>query len=188
MKDVQKRLGKMRRDLGDKAAVMALNKTAAKGKTEMARAISSEYAIRQAEVRPKLRVLRASRGRLTAILDPWGSGKRRSLNVVKFMESKVSLAEGRRRKKGGTQNQLRFKIKKGGAAKTITGAFIGNKGRTVFKRTGDARLPIEAVQTVGVPQMFSTRRINIRVLKRIRKEFPIEFERAARQVIRRHSR
>jgi hypothetical protein len=38
--------------------------------------------------------------------------------------------------------------------------FVGNKGRTVFRRTGPKRLPIEPVRTIDVPQMFNQRRIN----------------------------
>ena len=169
------------------AASMAINKTAAKAKTEMVRAIASEYAITQREVRPKMRVFRASRMKLKAVLDPWGGGRKRSLNVIHFLEKKVTLAEGRRRKKAGTQNELRFKIKKRGSPKTIKGAFIGNKGRTIFRRTGKSRLPIESVQTLGVPQMFGVRRINERVLARIRKELPIEADRAVRRILDRRA-
>ena len=98
------------------------------------------------------------------------------------------MTEGRRRNKSGTQKKLRFKITRHGAAQTIKVAFIGNKGRTVFHRTGSGRTPIEAVSTIDVPQMFNTKRINKRVIERIQREFPVEFERAARHVIDRFNR
>jgi len=107
------------------------------------------------------------------------------MNLIHFLEKKVTLAEGRRRKKSGTQNQLRFKIKRVGGLKTIKGAFVGNKGRTIFKRSGKGRLPIEGVQTIGVRAMFSTKKINNRVIAKIRKDGPIEVSRAMDQVIRR---
>jgi len=189
IKQVSRGLGKLQRGLCDKAAVMALNKTVAKGKTEMGRAIRSEFAIKAADVRPRLQVIRARRGKLVAELNPFASARRgRSLNLIRFLENKVTMAEGRRRKKSGTQNVLRFKIKKGSAPKTIKGAFVGNKGRTVFRRTGKERLPIEAVSTIDVPQMFNTKRINKRVVAKIQKDFPIEFERAARLVLRRFNK
>lgn len=182
---LQRRMDMLDREI-NAAASMAINKTAAKAKTEMVRAIASEYDITQREVRPRMRVFRASRTRLQAVLDPWG-GRKRSLNVIHFIEKKVTLAEGRRRKKAGTQDVLRFKIKKRGSPKTIKGAFIGNKGRTIFRRVGKSRLPIEPVQTLGVPQMFGVRRINERVLARIRKELPIEADRAARRILDRRA-
>jgi len=40
------------------------------------------------------------------------------------------------------------------------------------------------VQTIGVKQMFNTRRINARVIARIRKELPVEMDRAVRHVLR----
>jgi len=192
-------LERIRRGIGERATVMALNKTAAKAKTEMVRAITSEYVIRASDVRPRMRVQRARRGRLTAVLDPFASVSRRgrSLNVVHFLERKVSLAEARRRRKAGTLSQLRFRIKKTGGPRTIKGAFIGNKGRTIFERVPGSVMSsrekysgtkhaegIRPVQTLGVPQMFGVRRISDRVVRRIRKEFPIEFDRAVRQVLR----
>ena len=190
VRKLNKDLAGLRLDLRNRATVMALNKTAAKAKTEMVRAITSEFALPASDVRSKLRILKASRNGLKATLDPFASGSRkgRSMNLIRFLEKKVSLAEGRRRSKAGTQNQLRFKVKKQGGFKTIKGAFIGNEGRTVFRRSGDGRFPIEAVSTIGVPSMFNTKRINARVIARIRKEFPIEFERASRQILRRFNK
>ncbi len=184
IKEVQRKLGRMSRELKDKAAVMAINKTAAKAKTELVRAITAEYVIKAAEIRPRLRLQRARRGRLTAVIDPWKGSRRRSLNLIHFLENKVSLAEMKRRRKKGAHKQLRFKIKKGSPPKIIRGAFIQNRGRTIFIRTDTTMMPIEPVQTVGVPQMFGVRRINARVIRRIRKEFPIEYMRAARHATR----
>jgi len=179
IKNVMRDLDLLNKGLHDKAMVSAINKTATKAKAEMKRAVTSEFNILARDVGGKLRIKRANRKNLEAVLDPFAVGRRRSMNVIRFMEKKVTLAEGRRRKKSGTQNQLRFKIKKKGGLQTIKGAFIGNKGRTVFRRTTDARHPIEAVSTVGVPSMFNTKRINKRVRNKIRKDFPIEFDRAA---------
>jgi hypothetical protein len=62
----------------------------------------------------------------------------------------------------------------------IKGAFIGNQGRTVFRRVGKERLPINAVQTIYVPQMFNTGRIKDVVVKLMREKFPVIFEREAK--------
>lgn len=183
---VQNRLNQISADLQKRVIPAALNKTIAKANTSMVREITSTYNIKAVDVRARLRVIRATKDfkKWKAILDPFAGGKRgRALNVIKFAEKKITLAEGRRRAKAGTADQLRFQIKKTGGKKTIQGAFIGNKGRTVFERTGDARLPIKPVTTIDVPQMFNTRRINAVVVKRINDELAIEFDRAIRAVM-----
>lgn len=159
----------------------ALNKTGAKAKAEMTRAITDEFNIKAADVRGRLRVSRATRNvrNWEVVLDPFASSRKgRSLNLIHFLEKKVSLAEGRRRRKAGTISQLQFQIKRVGGKKIIQDAFIGNKGRTVFVREGKQRLPIVAKNTIDVPQMFNTRRISARVLAKIRQELPIEIQRA----------
>jgi hypothetical protein len=180
---VQNRLNQISADLQKRVIPAALNKTIAKANTSMVREITSTYNIKAVDVRARLRVIRATKDfkKWKAILDPFAGGKRgRALNVIKFAEKKITLAEGRRRAKAGTADQLRFQIKKIGGKKTIQGAFIGNKGRTIFERTGDARLPIKPVTTIDVPQMFNTRRINAVVVKRNNDELAIEFDRAIR--------
>lgn len=180
-KDVAKQLGALQKNIQSKVVPAALNKVAAKAKVEMTRAITSEFNIKADQVRARLRVIRAGRKleQWAAALDPFASSRRgRSLNLIRFMENKVSIADAKKRRKDGSINDLRFQIKKVGSKKIIKGAFIGNKGRTVFIRETGDRLPIKALSTIDVPQMFNTRRINNRVVEKIRIELPIEFERA----------
>lgn len=180
-REVQRQLDRLSTTIESKVIPAALNKVVAKAKTEMVRAITSEFNIKADEVRARLRIVKAKRmvKDWFAEMDPFASKKRgRSLNLIRFLEKKVTLAEGKRRKKAGTENQLRFQVKRVGGKKIITGAFIGNKGRTVFIRETNARLPIKALSTIDVPQMFNTRKIKARVEERIRRELPIEFERA----------
>ena len=185
-RDVQKRLDRLSTNVQSRVIPAALNKVVAKAKTEMARAISSEFNMKQADVKERLRVIRAQRSvaRWMAVLDPFASRRRgRSLNLIRFIENKVTLSEGKRRKKSGTANQLRFQIKRAGGKKIISGAFIANKGRTVFIREGKDRLPIKALSTIDVPQMFNTRRVNKRVTDRINAELRIEFDRAIKAAL-----
>lgn len=165
----------------------ALNKVADKARTEMTRAITGEFNIPASEVRARLSVIRAKRDvmKWRAVLHPFASARRgRSLNMIRFVERSVSMAEIRRRKATGAQNQLYFKIKRNGARKTIQGAFIANKGRTVFVREGDKRLPIKALSTIDVPQMFNTRRIQWRVINKINADMQVEFDRAINAALR----
>jgi hypothetical protein len=178
---IQRQLSVLREDVGRKALASALNKTVAQAKTQMQRAIAREYAVTVGYVRGRLRIRKAfAAGRLTLSAELAAtSPKGRSANIIAFVEKSVSLAQARKRAKGGTLNVLRVRVKRG-SYKPLPGAFIGNRGRTVFKRTGKTRLPIEPVRTIDVAQMFNTRRINSVVLQTIRAKLPGIFANEAR--------
>jgi hypothetical protein len=195
--DLRTKLDSMRDDLADMASSAALNKIGAKAQTEMKRAISDEYNLSSSEVASRLSVSKASRDNLRVVLDPFASSKRgRSLNLIHFLEKKVTMAEARRRNKKGQLFTiglhgkklpiLYFKIKKNQPAKPIPGTFIGNNGRTVFIRVGRSRVPIEAKATIDVPQMFNAQKTQARVLDYIDQELPIEFDRAIKMVLERY--
>lgn len=160
-----------------KAQVSTVNKLGALAETAMRREITREFNVSASFVRARLRLRRASnRGgsgiAIEAVLIGSGSsGAKRSANLIHFVEKSISLAEARRRLRAGegqsSRNrtfELRAKIKRGAGPKIVKGAFIGNKGRTVFIREGNTRLPIKPVQTIDVPQMFNTKRVNGRVV------------------------
>lgn len=181
--EVQRKINRLSDDLQRKVVPAAINKVAAKAKTEMTRQITGEFNIKADDVRGRLRLTRAAKNleRWYATLDPFAGSKRgRSMNLIRFIEKSVTLAEARRRVKGGTVNQLRFQIKKQGGKKAIAGAFVANKGRTVFVRLGKGRLPIKALSTIDVPQMFNARRVANAVVSRIQREMEVEFARAIR--------
>jgi hypothetical protein len=161
--------------LGDRAIVSALNKTTTQAKTQIARGIGAEYNLPASFIKERLSLQRARRAgfHFTAVLlgNPAGRAKR-SMNVVHFLERSTLLAEARGRRKRGTIAELHFKIRRTGGKTTIDGAFLGNAGRTVFKRVGKARLPIEPVQTIGVPQMFMAKKIQLPVQAWISDNFP----------------
>jgi hypothetical protein len=188
--DVAAALDQLRLDVRERAAVSALNKTADKAKTRMGRVITREFNVSAGYVRERLRVERARfvRGKAVIAAALVGTGKR-GANLIAFVERSVTLAQARKRMAGGeggtyklgasTQTkalQLRFKIKRGSAPKLIPGAFIGNQGRTVFIREGSTRLPIKALSTIDVPQMFNTKRLNAEVVRAIEQDFPGIFE------------
>ena len=176
---VAAKLGGLAEDLRNKAAASALNKTAALAKTEMSKQIRAEYNLSAAKVRERLVIRRAiGSGRVRLSSELIGTGKR-SMNLIAFAEQKVTLATQRKRR-SSNDRQLRFKIKRTGQAKIIRGAFIGNKGRTVFIRQGASRLPIKALSTIDIPQMFNQKRINQTVRSKAQAEFARVFESEAR--------
>lgn len=163
--EVQRALTELRKDIAERAAASAVNKTMAQAKTSMSKEIRSEFTVPAAKVNAALRVSKASfrNGlyRIEATLE--SPAKRgRSLNVINFQARQTSRG-------------VSVKIKKGGPRKVIRSAFIANQGRTVFERVGKSRLPIKAVQTIDIAQMFNTRRINARVVKFIETKFPAVF-------------
>lgn len=183
---VKNKLDALSNDLQKRVVPAALNKVIAKANTEMARQITSEFNIKQQDVRARLRITRAKKNydRWVARLDPFASARAgRSLNLIRFVEKSVTLAERNRRIKANTLQDLRFKIKRGAGAKIIKGAFIANNGRTVFIREGKGRLPIKALSTIDVPQMFNTRRIQRVVIDRIKRDMAIEFDRAIKAAL-----
>ena len=191
---VQAILARLPEDLRDKGAQLAVNRTAAKAKTEMRRQIIAVYNLKSAEVGGALNTTPASlkKGIFSAALYPTslsGSKKGRAMNVIHFLESKTTLADAKRRGKAGTLQQLFFKFKKSGGKKTIqaegtkSAPFIGNKGRTVFRRTGKGRTPIEPVQVIDTRQMFNTRSLNEAVLKKAAADLVIESESAVRKLL-----
>ncbi|RCS59727.1 phage tail protein [Parvibium lacunae] len=165
----------------NKVVVSALNATAAKARAEMTRRITAEYNVKAGDVRSQLFVSKASRKNNKLFVSLQAFGRRRgrsSRNVIMFdartVEGRgpgkrvnVQFPNGDWRsivvKPGGG---VSIKIKKVGGRKLIPGAFIGNKGRTVFVRTGNGR-DIKAVETLDVPGMFNTKRITQAVVSKV---------------------
>lgn len=186
VRKVQRQLEQLARSVQDRAIAAALNKTADKAKAEMRRQITSEFAIKASEVGSQIRVTRASAkgGMLIAVIEAFP--RRRG-----HASRNVALFRARQ-----TRNGVTVQIKRSGGRKLIPGAFIGNGGRTVFERVSGTtmssrskskgplhRQQIKAVETIDVPQMFNTRRINAKVIAKIGRDLPVELERAIRAAI-----
>jgi hypothetical protein len=87
------------------------------------------------------------------------SGRKRAFNIIRFLEKKITLAQSRKRRKSGSQSQLHVKVLKSGGFKSLgKNAFIFKNGKTVFRRIPNSK-KIEPISTIGISQMFSTRRL-----------------------------
>jgi hypothetical protein len=180
-----------------KATAMAINKVASRAQTEIRRSITERYAIDGRFVRSSMDATLASAktGKVEARISIFGSPskKGRSLNMVRFIEKKMTLGAARRLAKanklygigrgGKLLPILQFRIKRGDGLKQIPGTFIGNNGRTVFRRKGKDRLPIEPVQVIGVGEMFGARSIRERVMASIERDMQVEVDRAIRFIL-----
>ena len=174
--DIAKKLAKMQHEIQNKVLAQTLNALANEAKRDMAQEIASEFNVTRREALEYLRIDRATAKAgarfLVATLYAPPRKKGRGFNLIRFVEKKVTFAEARRRKKAGTLAQLRVQIKRGGGLKTLHGAFIANNGRTVFVREGRVRLPIKALTTIDVPQMFNTKRVKSRVVAKVKARAP----------------
>lgn len=186
--DVKARLAKQAQGVRDKAIGPAINKVAEKARAEINRAIPQEFAVKASEVRNAITLRKARAGNLEARIEIFGSTRKRgrSLNLIHFLAAvqaagqsvNVRGSRASKRSLSGLGGQLGFLIKRAGGLKKLEGAFVGNKGRTIFRRTGSARLPIEPLQVIGFSQMFSSRRISSRILAKINADLPVEIDRA----------
>ena len=192
---VQDRLRQVASDLRPKVLGPAINKVAEKARAEINRAIPQEFAVKASEVRNAVSLRKARSGDIEATITVFGSTSRRgrSMNLIHFLAA-VQQA-GKAIKKRGVKaskadlsalnRQLGFLIKRAGGLKKIDGAFVGNDGRTIFRRIGKARLPIEPLQVIGFSQMFASRRISERVLTKIKADLLIEVERSITRLLSR---
>jgi hypothetical protein len=166
-RDVARQLQGLHKDIAGKATASALNKTVAQAKTAMSKEIRGEFNLQASKVNQALRIKRASaRGgliSLEAVLEAT-SKRGRSLNLASFQPRQ-------------TAKGVSFKVKRAGKRSTIPGSFLINNGKTVMIRVGKPRLPIKALQTIDVAQMFNTKRINARVVAAIKTKFPAIFAR-----------
>lgn len=165
--NVAAKLDTLSADVANRAQASMLNKAADQGKTQAVREVTAEYAVKASYARDRIRIKRASfkqgRFEMTVTIDA-GNGRKRAANVIAFAARENKLGVG-------------VKIRRNAPRKTIRGAFIGNKGRTVFIREGKDRLPIKPVQTIDVPQMFNARKVKAKVLDVIRRQLPVIAER-----------
>lgn len=202
LSNLKRAVASIRADVRDKALVRALNATVTQAKPAMAREITGTYRVRSSDVKERLTVSRAKaengKWRFEASLAASTARKGRSMNLIAFVARTVTLAQARKRMKageGGVQTlrrggkvqkalELEFQIKRTGGKKRVPGAFVANKGRTVFIRQGKRRLPIEPKNTIDVPQMFNAKRINSVVRDVMQQRFDINLKRELRSVLK----
>ncbi len=180
---VARKLQQLPTDVGNSAMRRALNRVIDTGKSQMVKRIAGEFNIKQAKVRERLYVGYATKSGssiiLRATLEAGNKQSGRAMNVIWFLDRRRSPREARRAAKGGMRKQLLFQFKRRGGPKQIQGAFIGNEGRTVFRRLSRARLPIAPVNVIDIPQMFNTIRLNEPVRKLMLERFEKEFAQQA---------
>jgi len=117
----------------EKAATRSLNRTNDQVAVVARRMIAKDMGIPVKAVRAGMFRIKAMRHKLSASTVARG----RPLNLIRF--------KARQTKKGVSASAW-------GKRKVYKGTFIGNQGRTVFKRTGKSRTPIKAVWGPSIPK------------------------------------
>ena len=134
-KDLEKGLNDIQRREVPKAINSAINKTATTVRKDVIRELANETGIQAKVLRQGINILRSTVSTLTASIRARG----KAFNLIRFKAHQtkkgVSAAPWKKRR-------------------IFKGTFIGNQGRTVFKRTSKKRLPIEPVFGPSIPREF----------------------------------
>ncbi|MCS6946257.1 MAG: phage tail protein [Steroidobacteraceae bacterium] len=146
----------------DKAAQMALNRTAQKTSTQAVRTISRETGLKPSRVRKAIRIKRASsRYRLIA-----------EVLAFPFAPNLIEFA-ARQTRAGVSANAW-------GKRKIYPRTFIIRRWNKVYKRLTKKRFPLKSIRGPSVPKTFASRIIQAAMRQVVRTEFPKEFASALR--------
>lgn len=159
-------LTKLQRTVMPTATARALNKTAAQGKTQAGREISTRYNITSRVAGRQIRVTRANKSSLTAIVRPSG----RKLPVMAFQARQTAAGVKVQIKRGSPKviaHAFIARTRSGHVGVFARGRYSG--GRFVHQKP---RLPITELFTVGVPQAFGSRVVIEALQRKVREKFP----------------
>lgn len=148
------------------AAARAINRALESGRSVATKEIARITGIRpQRAIRDRLHLHRATPDRLIGEI----GAERYTPNLMRY--------NARQTKKGVSASAW-------GKRKTYRGTFIGNQGRTVFKRTGKARNPIRPVWGPRLAKAFVETQVRKALALVARSRFATEFAREIKRRVR----
>jgi hypothetical protein len=171
LKAYKKGLSRMQRKDLPKAISAALNRVATTVKGTTVKSIAKQIGLKQKDVKPAISLFKATRFELEARITARG----RPLNLIRFTTPSETREKARRR--GGVRARERGKLK------TFRGTFIGNAGRTVFRRVGKRRLPIVGVTGGSIPKTMTEAAVKEAIDDKFRQRWPVEFDRTFRRFV-----
>jgi len=148
IKQHTRKLTKIQRRILPKVQQQAINRTVQKVRTETIREISKITGLKQKDIRAKMSKKLATKLNLVGAI----IAKAFAPNLARFNARLIKGAAGI------TAKAWRVK-------RVYKGTFFGNKKRTVFKRTGESRLPIAPVHGPSLPRTFISKQVQ-KVMKR----------------------
>ena len=159
LEGLDKVLAVLNPDIVTKATAATLNTLGEQLKTQTTKEVRQTYNVKASGLKSKLKTTKATWSNLKWSMEV-PSDKR--VNLIHFGARKVATG-------------VSVKILKDGDRKVIKGAFIGNKGKTVFKRKGKERLPIKTVTAMSPSQMISVK-LRDKKIEEARKKAPEQFK------------
>lgn len=173
VKKVTRQLNRIERKLIPKATVTALNRTAKNVESTAIKEIAKETGIKRKAVKKQIKIFRAGKARLIAIVKASG----RATNLIEFITSAKTNTKAFRKKVGVI-------AKAWGKKKEYRGTFIGtgkSSGKfLVYARTSKSREPIKAIYGPSVPATFIKNTVDKAMRKVVNTRFPIHFNQALR--------
>lgn len=176
---IQHDLKKLRRSLtalevkaAPQATVKTINRVAASAKVASAKHIAPQLGSRQAGVKRRIAIRRASFKMMWATLVASG----RQLQLIEYVVGSKKPTQ----QAGGKRGPVKTKVF--GKSKTYKKAFIapirsGSSKTTVYTRKGKSRLPVRMMHGPGIKETFK-RNANRAVMEaKVRERLPIEFAR-----------
>lgn len=148
------------------AAAHALNRTAQQVRSAAVKEVAQRTGVKQKDVRRVLDItVRATPARLTAVVQATG----RTWNLIRLGARQVA--------KGVSYSAW-------GKRQLAAGAFLANKGRTVFRRVGKIRLPIEPLYGPSIPRSMASKAVEDAMRSIIGDRWPINFAADLRYFLR----
>ena len=173
IKAALRELNRVQREQVPKAAARALNTTATQAQGAAVKELAAETGLKQKDVRAAMHRTRATWRNLVAAVVATG----RAVNLIRFTRQTRDAA----RKGAGVRANA------WGKSRVYRGTFIGNQGRTVFVREGEARLPIKAVHGPSIPREMAREKVLKHLDQTIRTRWPINFARELKYYLSRGS-
>lgn len=159
--EVQRALNATRLEVGNKAAVRAINKVAITVRAEASKDIRAVYNITATTAKSNIKIKRAIPSNPQATITATG----RRLPLLAFAARQTS--------KG-----VSVKVLVAGARKVVQHAFIetAHSGiRGVLLRTGASRYPLKFLTSLGVAQAFGAKKVQEMLQQVVRERFPVVY-------------
>lgn len=147
-----------------RAATSAINKVLIKVKTTASKEIREKASFKASEINKVFRVRRATWSRMTASITAPGYAP----NLIRYKAVQT--------KKGVKASPMKKRHE-------FKGAFIANRGRTVFVRRGKERLPVKAVYGPSLKREFTRQVIKKAMDRRGEKEWSKEFDNQLKRLL-----
>lgn len=156
-----KNLSRDQKEKVPKALNSTINKVATTIRKEGVQELSKETGIKQKNIRQQVVIRKSNFNTLSATIKASGSHP----NLIRF--------NAKQTKKGVSAAPWKKR-------RVFPGSFIGNQGRTVFKRVGKSRLPIKPLFGPSIPREFirdkTIKLFNTTGINRFREVFPRELK------------